>query len=251
MFLTTPAAPAGLSLQIECHRFDLDRGSAGLDLSTLDARERRRAGALRFERDRRRYVTAHVRLREILAARLGLAPAALPLAVDSQGKPWLNLAGPPCHFSLSHSGNSGWLAIAPVPVGIDVEQLKPCAGLPDLIEAACTPAEAAALLALDEDGRHRAFLTLWTRKEAALKAWGSGLGGIEPASLDVGLASPGRACNRHHPALALATLVTAVEVISIAAPGATRLAFALVSDDTGPGPGQDRVGPGAEPGCPR
>lgn len=177
---------------IVCHGLDLDRGGDGQvrerpdELDLLDAHERRRALALRFERDRRRYITAHAAVRRILGAHLGLRPAEVPLTRSASGKPMLDLPGSTWHFSLTHSGARGWLALSTVPIGIDAEHRAAPAGLPALIAASCTPVEARRLFDLDADRRVMAFLALWTRKEAALKAWGSGLGEVDPSRLAVG-----------------------------------------------------------------
>jgi 4'-phosphopantetheinyl transferase len=55
----------------------------------LSEAERQKASRLRFERDRRRFIVARARLRELLAARLGTRPEALELASGRNGKPQL------------------------------------------------------------------------------------------------------------------------------------------------------------------
>jgi 4'-phosphopantetheinyl transferase len=61
-------------------------------------------------------------------------------------------------------------------VGVDVEQVRP---LPDLLAIAArffAPVEAQQLLAIDDPvAQARAFFSGWTRKEAFIKAVGSGL----------------------------------------------------------------------------
>lgn len=222
---------------IRCHRLDLDGpdsdsgpgpdldpdpgrdpATLAVDLALLDPWEQRRAGALRFPRDRRRFIAAHAGLRRLLGSHLDLPPATLPLTRSSTGKPSLNLPGPPCHFSLTHSGGSGWLAIASVPVGIDAEVLIEPADLAALIAASCTVAETRMLDALDTARRAPAFLATWTRKEAALKAWGSGLGMIDPAHLEVGLDGPGDVSARGHEPLTVMTVTVGHGVLSVAAP---------------------------------
>jgi 4'-phosphopantetheinyl transferase len=42
----------------------------------------------------------------------------------------------------------------------------------------CTPGELATLAGLAEPHRERAFLAMWTRKEALAKATGEGIGGV-------------------------------------------------------------------------
>src|SRR5262245_42472511 len=58
-------------------------------LSTLSESECQRAGRFRFEVDRRRFVTSHAALRDILAAYLGAAPSGLVFAEGPYGKPFL------------------------------------------------------------------------------------------------------------------------------------------------------------------
>lgn len=226
---------------IDCHRLSIDRNDPG-DFDLLDERERRHAEGLRFERDRWRYIAAHAQVRRILGTRCGLPPDALPLRRSRHGKPLLALAGTTCHFSLSHSGEIGWLAVAPYPVGLDVERLArwreaertgraarpavPAEGLGALITSTCTPAEADDLLALDEADRVSAFLALWTRKEAVLKAWGLGLGIIEPSRLPLGLHGagpvrvPDEAAHLGCRSLFVTTLANEASVLSVAAAAA-------------------------------
>ena len=212
------------------------------DWYLLDAQERRRATALRQDRDRARYVAAHAQLRRQLGARLDIDPAALRFSTGPHGKPALWTAAglspadqPPCHFSLSHSADLACLAIAPVAVGIDLETLRSVPDLAALLPGSCTSEERAALLALDPGDQAQAFLSLWTRKEAALKAWGLGLGLIEPKHLPVALPAfdsgapereitlPSAAlasadASANSPALAVRTVIRAGAVVSVAAP---------------------------------
>ena len=81
-------------------------------------------------------------------------------------------------FSLSHSGAFGLLAVAAgrVRVGVDVEEVRPRRHLDALAARVLNDEEHAAWLAIDDpDDRLRAFLGEWTRKEAYVKALGTGL----------------------------------------------------------------------------
>ena len=203
---------------ILCHRLDLDGVDAtAADLALLDAWERHRADALRSSRDRRRYLVAHAALRRLLGRHLGLPPGSLEVTRSPSGKPALCRMGPPCHFSLTHAGGTGWLAIAAVAVGIDAEDLTVVDPLSSLIAASCTPAERRALLALDAPRRGPAFLVAWTRQEAVLKAWGSGLGEMDPASLQVGLDGPGPVLTVGREPLSVTTVTAGDQVVSVAA----------------------------------
>jgi 4'-phosphopantetheinyl transferase len=183
---------------IDCHRVDLSTGNAA-DLALLDSEERVRASRFRFERHRSRYVAAHAQLRRLLGARLGIDPARVPLTTTAHGKPVLDRSaaamaglGAPDRtlcFNLSHSEAVGYLAIAPCDVGIDVELARPLADLQPLIDSYCSRAEIATLAAMPGGSRAAGFLRVWTRKEAALKAWGTGIGAVPLNELHVGIDS--------------------------------------------------------------
>ncbi|AEY91191.1 4'-phosphopantetheinyl transferase [Streptomyces hygroscopicus subsp. jinggangensis 5008] len=136
----------------------------------LDDAEKERARRGTEPGMRRRFVIAHAALRIILGERLGRAPESVRLTRGRWGKPRLAQGDGP-HFSLSHSGELALLALAPRPVGVDVE--RPRAGLdPARLAERFFPAEESAWVA--RDGR-RAFARLWTRKEACVKAAGGRL----------------------------------------------------------------------------
>lgn len=159
-------------------RIALDAGGAARhahDAALLTADERARAQRYRFERDRARYVAARAALRRLLASYVGIEPAALAFVADgSEGKPGLALPGAPA-FNLAHSGDCALLAVAAMPrVGIDLEIERPIADVEVLASQYFTDAERDAVRTAG-DAAQRAFLRVWTRKEAVLKAVGRGL----------------------------------------------------------------------------
>jgi 4'-phosphopantetheinyl transferase len=146
----------------------------------LDDRERAFACRLRSTRERARYVAAHVALRDILGRYCAVSPAAIRFDRSTRGRP---VVGAPAtarglHFSLSRSGAIAVVAIARGRVmGVDVEQRGGAADVDmDAVGGAFFPdGERAALAAAEPAARPDAFLRLWTRREAALKARGLGL----------------------------------------------------------------------------
>jgi 4'-phosphopantetheinyl transferase len=140
----------------------------------LNADERTRAARFHFERDYLAYVMAHAIWRVALSVSLGMEIGQVPLTHTSSGQP--QLPGTGLSTSLSHSGNYVAMAICGAStVGIDIEQSPPRVALDDLLTTICTPAEAATLRELSPAALTHALLTLWTRKEALLKAFGIGL----------------------------------------------------------------------------
>ena len=143
--------------------------------------ERARAARFRFEADRTTYALAHAVWRILLGHCLGVARAAVPLQFSRSGQP--QLPGTPLATSLSHSGEAVLLGVGRVAaLGVDIEGTPPRMALRDLISTLCTPDEAAALRALPDAAQEPALLQLWTRKEALLKAFGTGLAQA-PASI--------------------------------------------------------------------
>ncbi|MFI7337494.1 4'-phosphopantetheinyl transferase family protein [Streptomyces sp. NPDC050085] len=147
----------------------------------LDADELRRAAAFRFDRDRERYMAAHLALRGILGEQLGRAPGEVhfvrqpcPDCGKPHGRPALADA-PRLHFSLSHSGDRALVALAAAPVGADVEEV-PSRTIAEELATVLHPREQAELASLDDPlERRTAVARVWVRKEAYLKGLGIGL----------------------------------------------------------------------------
>lgn len=166
--LTRPeAAPADISVW----RLAVGRVAAE-DWLVLTSPEQDRAWRFRREADRARYVGARAGLRRLLAARLGLAPAQVPLRAGKHGKPEL-AQGASCYFNLSHAGGYALVALSDRrEVGVDVECEQGMPDLEPLADYALVPAERTGWRGLPPAA---AFLRRWTGKEAALKAWGVGV----------------------------------------------------------------------------
>lgn len=153
-----------------------------LDVSLLDADERRRAAALRRPAERALYVAVHSALRRVLGAYTGLPAASVrltrlpcPGCGGPHGRP--AMAGPfgaRVHFSLSHSGGMALLGLATEPVGVDLETV-PGPVLAKEAARALHPCEQKELSRTSVEARPGAFTRCWTRKEAYLKATGEGL----------------------------------------------------------------------------
>lgn len=154
----------------------------------LDADERSRAARFHFERDRSVYLLAHALWRMVLGVCLEVEAIAVPLVRMPSGQP--RLPGTPLATSLSHS--SGWVAIAvghAITLGVDIERSPVRIALDDLLTTICTPSEAANMRKLPAMARETALLALWTRKEALLKAFGTGL--LEaPSTLSAAMPGP-------------------------------------------------------------
>jgi 4'-phosphopantetheinyl transferase len=146
------------------------------------------AYARRFLRDddRRRFLTGRALTRSALGRYLGRAPTEIALAVTAFGKPYLRRDdGPDLRFNLSHSGSLVALAVGiRDEVGIDVEA-EPPGNADELVPIVLSGPERRAYERLPRALRPPAFLRCWTRKEALLKASGTGFS-CDPRMLTVG-----------------------------------------------------------------
>ena len=147
-------------------------------LGWLDREERSRWNRFRRQERRRQQALCRAALRAVLCARLGCANDTLSFRESERGKPLARLSGAPApvSFSVSHSGGHGLLAIAREGrIGVDVEERIPRRDLDGLMAAVLTPDERLELAAVSGHHRTASFFTLWTIKEALLKALGTGL----------------------------------------------------------------------------
>jgi 4'-phosphopantetheinyl transferase len=168
-------------------QMDLMAEPSASESSCLSEVEWQRAHRFVFERDRRRFIAAHTALRQILGEHLSLAPAEIAFEEGPHGKPSLISQGrKTCHFNLSHSADVAWLGIShDLELGVDVEVPRPVSDAIALAERHYTMAEQAVVKAAPETQRLSSFFVCWTRKEACLKAIGSGLS-VAPESFECG-----------------------------------------------------------------
>jgi 4'-phosphopantetheinyl transferase len=146
--------------------------------ASLSDSERQRVNRLAFHRDRRRFIVARARLRQFLAARLGIRAESVELASGSHGKPELaqRFAGTGWRFNLSHSDDIAVYAFSRgCRVGIDVEALRAIHDADDIAASFFSRHENDVYRALVSHDKPLGFFNCWTRKEAFIKALGDGL----------------------------------------------------------------------------
>jgi 4'-phosphopantetheinyl transferase len=140
--------------------------------------EQRRAARFRFDRDRRRYIVARARLRQLLAARLDVRPECVEFRYGPNGKPALapRFATTGWHFNVSHCGGLAVFAFSREgEVGVDVEAIREVRDADAIAARVFSRRENDAYRALPGHEKPLAFLRLWTRKEACVKLLGNGL----------------------------------------------------------------------------
>lgn len=155
----------------------LVESSAGVrrtDLDLLSDRERRRAARFRRAQDAALFTTARAGLRRRLGTIIGVAPREVPLLDPPGAKPHLEPPLDSLSFSVSHSAGRALIALCDGGrVGVDLERVEQVPSA--LLESALTETERRWIAGLPDAARHRAFYQFWTRKEALLKAAGTGL----------------------------------------------------------------------------
>lgn len=150
----------------------------GVGEDALSPDERARAEKFVHLRDRRRFVAAHLALRELLGCYLGRPGRELAFAIGPRGKP--SLAGPAdawLRFNLSHSQDGALIACARgCEVGVDLEWMRESVDADLIVASTFSPDEQTEWAALPKKARNEAFFAGWVRKEAYVKALGEGLG---------------------------------------------------------------------------
>jgi 4'-phosphopantetheinyl transferase len=137
--------------------------------------ERAKADRFRFERDCRRSIVRRAKLRQIVAQYVGSTPGEMRFRYGPRGKPTLDAPFDQSgvEFNLSFSGEQALIAIGRRPLGVDLEQCR----IVDNAELVAKHffSQDEILVQNAADDANQVFLRHWTRKEALIKATGSGL----------------------------------------------------------------------------
>jgi 4'-phosphopantetheinyl transferase len=128
------------------------------------------------EDDRRRFAARRAGARRVLGLYTRTEPKELPLVETDNGKPFLGGHGSAPCFSVAHRGRCALIAVASVPVGVDVEEIDPGFEWSDVAARVFSPEVCAKLAGHDVRDATAAFFREWVRHEALLKAAGLGLG---------------------------------------------------------------------------
>ncbi|WP_413988227.1 4'-phosphopantetheinyl transferase family protein [Labrys okinawensis] len=187
---STNLAPRPGDGHVHLWLWSLDTSTTDLEAcwQSLSPDEGRRAESFRFEKHRKRFVIARGRLRFILADYMGCGAKEIAFGYGEAGKPY-SLTQPDAwrlDFNLSHSEESAALAVsAGMELGVDIEHIRPIEE--DILPQILSAAEQRQFETLPAAQKSDALLESWTRKEACLKALGTGLQG-SPARFEFDLA---------------------------------------------------------------
>jgi 4'-phosphopantetheinyl transferase len=214
---------------------DLALEPSSTDWAACDAEEHNRAQRFRFVQHARRYRAAHAAMRQIMGAQLGVCASALRWTVGAHGKPHL-LDHPGWHFNLSHSGDWALLGMsASSPIGVDIECCKAMRDVAGIVRHQFSEPEQAAWLQLSEADQSDWFYRMWSRKEACLKALGSGLSVSSQSfnvdgsdgGVDAAVPTNGQLCHMTVHSVALPSAVAAMAAVALVRPDCHHLTRAF------------------------
>ena len=144
----------------------------------LSGDERSRASRLIAGVYRDRFVTARGCMRIILGRYLEMPPGGIRFEYNKHGKPALSAEANPksLRFNLSHSRSLALFAVTVTgEIGIDLEYPRRVLRAEKILERFFSEAEREYYRSRTETEKERAFMSLWTIKEAYSKALGKGL----------------------------------------------------------------------------
>ncbi|MGY5035975.1 4'-phosphopantetheinyl transferase family protein [Streptomyces sp. 900116325] len=183
--VTVPALGKTLTPVVNCHVW-LSRipDQPALRFDLLDETEQARCSRFVNGQDLALFVTGRTLAKSAVGLLADVTPeevilrALCPDCGGPHGKPWVEGEAAGWELSLSHSRDIVAVAVTHGhAVGVDVEYFVPPAlpGIPVEYELVLTAGERAVVDTLPVELKAAACLTLWTRKEAVLKATGEGL----------------------------------------------------------------------------
>ena len=183
--------------RVDVYRIDIEAAAPAEVVlrGLLSADELLRADRFHQQRHRRQFVVTRGALRTLVARRLGRAAADLRFVDGPHGKP--ALADPPqvrLEFNVAHSHGLALVALSVEhAVGVDVERIRPEVDLDGIADRFFAPSERDQLAAIGPARRADAFFACWSRKEAVLKAVGTGIsGGLTRYTVSCDPAGPAR-----------------------------------------------------------
>ncbi|MFI9100853.1 4'-phosphopantetheinyl transferase family protein [Streptomyces fildesensis] len=180
---TSSRALAGTSVATAVWWWPISGVVQQADRALLQPSDHERLARIRTPARAAEFITSRARIRTILSEVLDVPPDVIELgrrrcpccADPDHGPPMVLRPHTPLWIGISHTEGCGLLAVSDAPVGVDVERVR-TVRTEELAPVALTRSEDGYLRTVPEGiARERAFLRMWTRKEAVLKAVGIGI----------------------------------------------------------------------------
>lgn len=139
----------------------------------VSEREKTRAEKFFSETERETYIACHGFLRFILARKINSDPSEVTYARGEYNKP--GLPGDPLFFNISHTKKAFAIGLSEnYPIGLDIEDMDRRVDISSISQTYFSRKELEYTLKSGADQKESFFL-IWTRKEALLKAMGTGI----------------------------------------------------------------------------
>ena len=143
------------------------------ELLSMD--EKKKVDRFKFEKDKNCYIITRGILRILLGHYLSIKPNKIIFKYTSFGKPYLTFENS-LKFNISHSGDMAVFAFFQnQEIGVDIEKIKEDFDVLELAQNFFSKTEITTLEKQSPEDLPKAFFRCWTRKEAFIKAEGSGL----------------------------------------------------------------------------
>jgi 4'-phosphopantetheinyl transferase len=182
-FLSATPSPE----EIHIWRIKLGGGHAQKLAHALSKEERARAARFAFDLHRDRFIRGRYAMRTILGGYLGIAASDVDIACGPHGKPFLRDSSAQFGFNMTHSADLALLAVGVGrDIGVDLEMLRAPQDMMALAKSVFSDEENNQFESLVDELRVPAFFNCWTRKEALLKAMGTGLS-LDAKTIHIGL----------------------------------------------------------------
>jgi len=141
--------------------------------NNITSNERLRAEKLHYPEDRYTYIYCHGLLRSILSKKLRKDPSEVVFCCDKNNKP--GLIGNPCYFNITNDrGVFAFVISKYFYAGIDIEKADRRIDFVPIMNTYFNSVEREFILGSKVNAQEN-FILLWTRKEALLKAIGTGI----------------------------------------------------------------------------
>ncbi len=168
--------------QVHIWRANLDLSETELDYLTafLSPDEITRANKFRFPHLKTRFTAARGILRQLLGHYLSISPRKVEFQYSDRGKPQLSKikSDHSLQFNISHSQEYALFGFTDQAlIGVDLEYIRDMSDALKIAERFFSVREYKLLQETAKDEQQALFFTLWTAKEAYLKAVGTGLAG--------------------------------------------------------------------------
>ncbi len=154
----------------------------------LTEEERGRASRYVYTVDQDRFIIARGVLRALLGRYLGIDPRTIVFEYGEHGKPSVMSS---LKFNLSHAGH--WAVYGFTQnrnIGIDIERIRDDVDIAAIAQRFFSGSESSMLQQLPSEQQQAAFFDTWAKKEAFIKAMGSGLHSLGQFDVSVKLADP-------------------------------------------------------------